>query len=186
MHENELWQEYAHNGEVLKTAGRSPSRGNPELDEEKYVSSSLVWLYRRAGNDLEVLFQKRSSYVDRHPNFWDVAAGGHINLGETSVEAAVREVREEIGVEILPEKLDFLLTARSKEKGLFLNEFLYDWTGREDDFHFDDKEVSEVKWVPLAEFDDFLDKYAKPPLRDGAAVRLVLKIRLGLITEGDV
>ena len=185
-HGNERWQEYAKNGEVLKTDGRDPSLGNPELDEENYVSSSLIWLYRQTENGLEVLFQKRSPFVDRHPNLWDIAAGGHIDLGETPLEAAVREAREEIGANISAEKLRLAIAFRSPKKGLFLNEYLYDWTGEEDTFHFDDQEVSEVKWIPLADFDSFLDEYAKPPLKDDLIVRLAIKERLAAIVEnGD-
>ena len=43
--------------------------------------------------------------------------------------------------------------------------YAVDFTGREDDFKFDDGEVSEVKWVPYAEMEEFRSKYAKEPLR---------------------
>ena len=41
---------------------------------------------------------------------------------------------------------------------------MVDWTDKPDDFHFDDKEVSEVKWVPYVETEKFRKKFAKPPL----------------------
>ena len=34
-----------------------------------------------------------------------------------------------------------------------------------EDFHFDDEEVSEVKWVLFKEADEFRMKYCKPPLK---------------------
>ncbi len=56
---------------------------------------------RRAG---QVLLQLRSGtgYRDGH---WACAAAGHVEAGESVVEAALREAREEIGVRIAPADL---------------------------------------------------------------------------------
>ena len=43
--------------------------------------------------------------------------------------------------------------------------YLVDWTEKADEFHFDDHEVMEVKWIKYDEMDDFRKKYAKAPLR---------------------
>lgn len=45
-----------------------------------------------------VLSQKRSIKKDLYPGMWTVAAGGHVDEGETWDEAAQREMKEEIGV----------------------------------------------------------------------------------------
>jgi 8-oxo-dGTP pyrophosphatase MutT (NUDIX family) len=52
----------------------------------------------------QVLLQLRSGtgYRDGH---WACAAAGHVEAGESVVEAAVREAREELGVLIAPEDL---------------------------------------------------------------------------------
>ena len=60
---------------------------------------------------LEFLWQKRSEKVDRYPGDYDISAGGHVNLGETLVEAAIRETREEIGVKIEAKDLQFMIEA---------------------------------------------------------------------------
>jgi 8-oxo-dGTP diphosphatase len=59
------------------------------------VPASYVVL-RRAG---QVLLQLRSGtgYMDGH---WACAAAGHVEAGESAVEAGVREAREEVGVRI--------------------------------------------------------------------------------------
>ena len=43
--------------------------------------------------------------------------------------------------------------------------YFYDWTGQEDSFHFDDNDVSEVKWVALEEFDEFVRGNVKESLK---------------------
>ena len=158
MHHNEKWQEFYQNGERIMNGGRSPESGTPKKAEEDiWVGTMIVWLYRKTQHGIELLFQKRSPYVDRYPNRWDVSAGGHVNYNEEVVDAAVREASEEPGVEIEKEKLKYSFSlAGSSGHNLLIYGYFYDWTGREDDFHFDDNEVSEVKWVPLEDFDEFI------------------------------
>lgn len=47
----------------------------------------------------ELFLQKRSRTKDVYPGFWDLSVGGHVRFGQTYVEAAKREFREELGVE---------------------------------------------------------------------------------------
>ncbi|MDE3068075.1 MAG: NUDIX domain-containing protein [Verrucomicrobiota bacterium] len=47
----------------------------------------------------EVFLQKRSAKKDRQPGVWDSSCSGHVDAGETYDEAAVRELREELGLE---------------------------------------------------------------------------------------
>ncbi|MBI3849487.1 MAG: NUDIX domain-containing protein [Verrucomicrobia bacterium] len=48
----------------------------------------------------EVFLQKRSLKKDCFPGKWDSSASGHLDCGETYDACAVRELREEIGLEI--------------------------------------------------------------------------------------
>jgi len=52
----------------------------------------------------ELLLQLRSPKKDK-PNMWDISAGGHVQAGESLVQAAIREVREEIGVDVTADQL---------------------------------------------------------------------------------
>ena len=56
-----------------------------------------IWLYTKKG---EVLIQQRGRTKNGFPLLWDVSVAGHIISGETVLEAAVREVGEEIGLDI--------------------------------------------------------------------------------------
>lgn len=69
-----------------------------------------VWLFTRQGT---VFLQKRGAHKDTFPNFYDASAGGHIDPGESWIDAATREVQEEIGLIITEGELLFLYEQRS-------------------------------------------------------------------------
>jgi len=48
----------------------------------------------------ELFLQRRSVWKDRNPGLWDSSAAGHVDTGETYLQAAHRELREEIGIEV--------------------------------------------------------------------------------------
>ncbi|HEU6447887.1 MAG TPA: NUDIX domain-containing protein [Verrucomicrobiae bacterium] len=48
----------------------------------------------------EIFLQKRSMLKDRQPGVWDSSSSGHVDSGETYDETAVRELREEIGLDL--------------------------------------------------------------------------------------
>lgn len=48
----------------------------------------------------EILLQKRSIWKDRNPGRWDSSAAGHVDSGENYLEAATRELSEELGIEV--------------------------------------------------------------------------------------
>ena len=58
---------------------------------------------------------------------------------------------------------------------MFLNCYLSDRTGKPDVFNFNDEEVSEVKWVPFPEFDNFIDEFCKSSIKNGKLTRKIFK-----------
>lgn len=170
MHQDEVWQVYALNGEPIPGVGWDSSLNNPEVTgSDAIVGVVIIMLFRVNENgEVEYLWQRRSEKVDRFPGDWDFSAGGHVNLGESLVQAAVRETEEEIGAKITADDLRFI-TMRPYNNNRFGWVYLVDWTGRPgelSDFRFDDDEVSEVKWVKLDEVEEFRLKYAKAPVRE--------------------
>lgn len=166
MHKDETWQVYAPNGEPILGEGWDSALDNPEKNgSDKIVGVAVVFLFRETDDGLELLWQRRSEKIDRYPGDYDISAGGHINLDEPVVKAAVREAHEEIGAELTISDLKFV-TMSPFNKNRFAWIYAVDYTKRECDFHFDDEEVSEVKWVPFSETTEFVLKFAKKPLKN--------------------
>ncbi|MGK2856745.1 MAG: NUDIX hydrolase [Thermoanaerobaculia bacterium] len=86
--------------------------------------------------DRRVLLQLRASTKVNHPSLWDVSVAGHVDAGESPEAAAIREAREELGIEIAADDLQHLATMREQ------------WTIAEKDYF--DNEVQEVYVVTRA------------------------------------
>lgn len=67
--------------------------------------TSHVWLLRRREGRIEVLLQKRSRNKDSFPGCYDISSAGHIPAGVDFIPSALRELKEELGLEASAEEL---------------------------------------------------------------------------------
>jgi isopentenyldiphosphate isomerase len=129
--------------------------GKDEAHKKALIHKGVcVWIIN--SND-EILLQTRSSHV-MFPNMLDISFSGHIKAGETSLEAAIREGQEELGINLEIDKLQYLFSCREYGgiDGYFENEiddvFLYRADIPIGEYTFCDNEVQEVSYVSLDEF----------------------------------
>jgi isopentenyldiphosphate isomerase len=59
-----------------------------------------------------VLWQLRGPYKDSAPNAWDHACSGHVAAGESVRESALRELAEELGIQVGDRELEELARVR--------------------------------------------------------------------------
>lgn len=89
---DELFEIVDENNIVCGIAPRKECHGNPALVHR----TAHVAVFSSSG---DVLLQKRSAGKDIQPGRWDTAVGGHLAVGESYIDAARREMAEEIGLD---------------------------------------------------------------------------------------
>ena len=62
----------------------------------------------------QILMQQRSFTKDTNPGKWDISAAGHVSAGQTPLEASVREINEEVGIEVGENDLTYILTYKKE------------------------------------------------------------------------
>lgn len=120
-----------------------------------------VWFINLKG---EVLLQKRSMNKKIFPGLWDAGVGGHVSSGESSVEGAMKETREEIGLEIPKEEYHLIFTVRAPKTKYFDdfidNELNDVYIVRRDldisSLQMEKDELDEVRWLDLETFEKWV------------------------------
>ena len=72
-----------------------------------------IWLINDKN---ELLIQKRSASKETFPNLWAISIAGHVQADEDSKEAALREIKEEIDIEISEEDLIYMFSIRRNQE----------------------------------------------------------------------
>lgn len=123
-----------------------------------------VWIVSNSG---KLLLQKRCKTKKFYPNVWDCAFAGHVDYDESSLNACLREGKEELGIELDEKKLKFLFTNKESlfHDGIVNNEFV-DIFVYEDDVDLNNltlqaDEVSDVKMVEAEKFFQLIKKHSK-------------------------
>ena len=116
-----------------------------------------IWMIKRRDMGVFVLLQKRAHEKEINPDCYDVSAAGHVSQGEEFRHTALKEVREELGLDIDRSKLEFIGLKRSEyTKGdIHDNELVAVYICREniniEDLTLQSSEVSEVCWAEIDE-----------------------------------
>lgn len=117
-----------------------------------------VWLARMRDGRPQVLLQKRTEEKDSYPGCYDMSSGGHIPAGVDYVPSALRELKEELGVEASGEELVYCGTRRFFVKREFHGKPFWDnqvsrvyllWKDPER-FALQASEVEAVQWMDFA------------------------------------
>lgn len=87
--------------------------------------------------------------------------GGAVDEGETTLQAALRECKEELGIDINPNNIELVMTFKRKF------DFVDVWLVKQDidisELVLQEDEVADVKWATVEEIRDLMksDKLAK-------------------------
>lgn len=150
----EIWDLYDENRELL---GKDHVRGE-QLPIDGYHLVVHVWIRNSKG---EYLIAQRSANRPTFPLVWECVDGSVIK-GEDSLQGALREVKEEVGVDLLPEKGHVILSDIKKiEFGKVVNKivdvWLFEYDGEVDLSNATTDEVAQVAWMGRSQIKELFD-----------------------------
>lgn len=99
----------------------------------------------------EILLQKRSKFKRANPSKWGIC-GGKVDLGETPLDAGIRETLEEIGILLNKKELKFL-SMDSNEKSHFTVYYVRKNVDV-NECKLQEEELEEVKYFKIEELED--------------------------------
>lgn len=82
---------------------RRQARGE-KLSQDEFILVVGIWVINDRN---EILLTKRHPDKSYAPNLWE-NTGGHVQSGESSIEAVLRELREETGITAEEENVEFI------------------------------------------------------------------------------
>jgi 16S rRNA (adenine1518-N6/adenine1519-N6)-dimethyltransferase len=163
----EAWVNLArHLGEARGgTSGSDPRESLQVVDERDHpvrgVDRATVHaekLLHRAvhifvlNSESEILLQRRSYRKDTYPRKWDSSAAGHVDVGESYADCALRELAEELGLIAQPTEIGQV--AASERTG---HEFIRIFMVRaEEIFELNEQEIETGGFFPLSMVDEWI------------------------------
>lgn len=129
-----------------------------------------IYIWVLMGNG-DLLLQHRGPTKDMFPNCWDCSVGGHVEIGQSYLETATRELTEETGLtcsetDLIPlGKHCFKEPDGGKVNNAFRAYYLYKWQGDLNELLVEQDEGAGFKAMPLQqllELDDAAKKEFKP------------------------
>lgn len=106
-----------------------------------------VWIRNRKG---EYLISQRSANRPTFPLMWE-CVGGSVLKGESSIDGALREVKEEVGLDLEPETGRVLFTKIRSTFNDIVDVWLFEYDG---DLHLENAttdEVADCRWMTVSE-----------------------------------
>lgn len=144
--------------------GKTWIRGD-EMSEGDYHQVVHIWIMNKNG---QILIQQRQPWKIGWPNMWDCSAAGSVLMGETSEMGAIRETKEELGIELQMEHAEVIFTVK------FSRGFDDHWLVKQnidvEKLNLQYEEVADAKWatvdeiLELVERGDFIPYHILKPL----------------------
>ena len=127
-------------------------------EDGDFHRTAHIWIIN---DKKELLIQKRSATKKSHPNCWDISGAGHIRAGESVIDGAIRELKEELGVIATEKDLEHIGTIKSTKnpKNMeFQYVYLLKCNKTIEEYTFEDNEVSEIKYVFYKDLENMVEQ----------------------------
>ncbi|MCR5357105.1 MAG: NUDIX domain-containing protein [Lachnospiraceae bacterium] len=155
---SETWDVYTID---RKLTGKTCLRGEQDgLADDEFHLWVMVWI--RNPQTGKYLTSLRSADKVTDPLKWETVAG-HSIAGETSLDAALREVHEEVGLTLKAEDAKILATKVAttydgRRENYIRDSFYFETTDEPDLNKATTREVIQTKWISFAEFKESYER----------------------------
>lgn len=146
MMNTEFWDLFDENRVPV---GKTHPRGE-KIPNGLYHLVIHAWVMDREGNFLMSRRQEGRSYALQ----WE-RTGGSVLAGETSIQGAIREVKEELGLNLQEHQAVFLKSVKREHYHDFFDSWLFIVDRNSIVCNIDQLEVCECRWVSLEELVQF-------------------------------
>ena len=150
----ELWDVYDANG--VRKEGRVAVRGKNNLGKNEYHLVVYVWILN---DQNEIIISKRQKGKS-FEGMWE-CTGGCAKQGDESIDAAIREVKEELGLDLDPtkgERFKRYIRDFPPGAGAICDVWVFRQNFTLSQVVPQKEEVSDVKQIPITEFLDMISK----------------------------
>lgn len=126
------------------------SKDRKTLEKGENRLSCFIWVI----NDKdEILLQQRTANTKKMPNMWGTTAGG-AQAGDSSLSGAIRELKEELGIEVTKDEMIFIGSYKR------INDFVEVWLCKKDidlkDLVLEPTEVQDSGWFSIDDFEKMI------------------------------
>lgn len=139
-----------------------------------------IWIINNNG---DILLQRRCPTKDSHPNMLDISSAGHLSAGDDSLTGAIRELKEELNLDVSPNELQFIKTLKrsSKYTETFINNefddlYILRTNKKIEEMQFQKEEISEIFFVPYKKFKDMVNNKQPDLLRHDDEFEILFKL----------
>ena len=114
-----------------------------------YHKCVFVWFIN---SNNEILVSKRNINKKQYPGKWQMAVAGHVDKDESVLVTAIRETKEEIGIDINEDEISYLREWIIDEQRELAQIYLVNKDISIADIKIEKEEFDEIKWLEYNEF----------------------------------
>lgn len=131
-----------------KPTGETIFKGE-KIPLNRYIIVVLSFIQNSKG---EFLVQKRSKQKDGK----FASTGGHAKTGENSIEAIISEIREELGLTVLPSELNLIYSGREDSERVFFDIYYLKKDFDIESLTLQKEEVDFVEWDSIEKINELI------------------------------
>lgn len=150
--QSEIWDLYDNMGR--KSEYKKDRYSSEPIPDGLYHMVCDILVIHRDGT---YLLTKRHDKKEVYPGYWEASAGGSAQEGESPLQCAVRELKEETGIDIDADSLQLVGHSFSEKSRSTFYSYIARVDCKKDSVVLQEGETVAYKWVDTAEFLAYVD-----------------------------